>query len=750
MKQKNGKGLTRVFHAAAVLPTAVLGVGLGAAAPPAHAQGALEEVIVTAQRREESLQDVPISVAAFSQEALERSGVNATIGLPQLVPSVQLVRSGPSAMFFVRGVGNSSGGTGEEGTNAFYVDGVFLPDVKQTALKFNNIERIEVLKGPQGTLFGRNSSGGLVNVITHEPGEKVEAKLNLGVANYETYTSQAYLAGPLADTLSADIALTGTDQGEGWGKDQITADDVGSGWDWGLRSKWVWRPGDRTKITVAGEYAESSDDFTTAFRLAPGSLGIFGTLPPADPYDTNTPEDQFTDMESWGLTLTAEFDLDWATLTSITGARKNENHSGFDADTGPAQLGGRDLAYIEVEDSAQSLQEELRLASNSDGRLSWQTGLFFLSTEAELDPQTSTGFAFVSNPDPRAGGENSVFSTLDTTSYAAFGEVSYDLTASTILTAGVRYTHDKLEFEAEQVPIGANPRPPLFVDDSVTTEEPTYRLALQQDISEDLGFYASYNRGFKSGTYSMSSILVEPVEPQKIDAYEVGMKSQLLDNRLRLNLAAFRYEIDEYQVRSATGASPTAILLNAAEVEIDGLELEFEAAPVDNLRLFGAVTWLDAEFSDFPFAPFTYPRPAVCTPGGPAPGMSTGAPTGGLTTCIGSAKGNDTPLAPEYAGNLGATYTLAMGSAGEMEFSVLYTYNDGYYFEADNRLEQPDFSTVNASISYRPTPNWAVELWGRNLDDETYYVQKLALSSLGDNGIPAAPRTYGLNLKYTY
>lgn len=142
MSRKNDKNVNYVLRAAALLPSAVLGAGLLAPGPLAHAQGALEEVIVTAQRREESLQDVPISVAAFSREALARSGVNATIALPQLVPSVQLVRSGPSAMFFVRGVGNASGGTGEEGTNAFYVDGVFLPDVKQTALKFNNIERV--------------------------------------------------------------------------------------------------------------------------------------------------------------------------------------------------------------------------------------------------------------------------------------------------------------------------------------------------------------------------------------------------------------------------------------------------------------------------------------------------------------------------------------------------------------------------------------------------------------------------------
>jgi iron complex outermembrane receptor protein len=733
----------------AMLPVATLGLGVAAPFPLANAQSALEEVVVTAQRREENMQQVPIAVAAFSQQALESTGVNATIALPVLVPSVQLVRSGPSAMFYVRGVGNSSGGTGEEGTNAFYVDGVFLPDVKQSAFKFNNIERIEVLKGPQGTLFGRNSSGGLINVITHEPGREFMAKLSVGAANYDTYTGQAYVAGPLTDTLSADVALTLTDQRDGWGDNRTTGRDVGKGWDHGIRSKWVLLPNDSTKITVAGEYAKSSDDFTTAFRLAPGAVGMLGALALDDPFDTNTPDQQFTDQHSWGMTLTAEFDLRNMTLTSITATRENRNHSAFDADTGPLTLMGMDLGYIELEDSSQSFQQEFRLASNSDSALSWQTGLFLLHTKAELDPQMHTGFAFFANPDPVSGGEHRVFSTLTTNSYALFGELSYALTPRTTLTAGARYTRDELDFDGTQQPVGANPRPAFSVDNKITEGEPTYRIALRYDITDNANLYASYNRGFKSGTYSMSSILVPAVEPQTIDAFEVGVKSQLLDDRLRLNLAAFYYDISDYQARSASGTSPTAVLLNAAEVDIEGVEAEFELAATDNLRIFGSATWLDAEFAEFDYAPFSYPRPAVCTPGGAAPGVTTGAPTGGALTCIGSAAGNSTPLAPEFAANLGISYALHLQSVGVVDLSVVYSYNDGYYFEPDNRLEQPAFSVLNASATYRPTEQWALELWGRNLENETYFVAKQA-TSLADYGVPAAPRTYGVNVKYTY
>jgi len=197
----------------------------------------IDEIVVTAQRCEESVQDVPLSVEAFSQASLERNGIAGTKDLPVISPSMQLVTSGPAATFFVRGVGNTSSGTGEEGTNSFYVDGVFMPSLKQSAMKFNNIERVEVLKGPQGTLFGRNSSGGLVNIITKEPSGTFEAKVNLGIAKYDRNTAQYHVAGPLSDTLSADLALTSTKQSDGWGVDRVTGDEVNLGWDWGARTK---------------------------------------------------------------------------------------------------------------------------------------------------------------------------------------------------------------------------------------------------------------------------------------------------------------------------------------------------------------------------------------------------------------------------------------------------------------------------------------------------------------------------------
>lgn len=705
----------------------------------------LDEIVVTAQRREENLQTVPIAVTALTAEALSSGGIGGTTSLPQAVPSVQLTRSGPSGIFFVRGVGNTSGGTGEEGANAIYVDGVYLPDLGQTIFRFNNIERIEVVKGPQGTLFGRNASGGLINVITREPGHDVVVKGQVGIANYESYTGQLYAASPLTDSLSADIALTGTRQVDGWGRNLATGNKIGYGWHWGVRSKMVWRPNDRTKFMVSGEYGKSNDDFASIFHIAEGSVGIGGTQFPGD-YNTNTAAYQGVRQRIYGLNLTAEFDLGWATLTSITGFRGNATRSGLDPDG--AQL---PLARYAIHSETDSFQEEIRLASRDTDPLSWQMGLFFLRNEAALVNQQQRGTAFGG---AEAGSD--LTASMRTQSYAAFAEATYAVTPTTHMTAGLRYTRDDRTLRGQQTPVDLVPGTPLFIGqslalrtDALTYGKFTYRLAIRQDLTDDINVYASYNRGFKSGLWALQSPANPPVDPQFIDAYEIGLKTELFDRRLRLNLSAYHYDISDYQVRAAVapGAQPT--LLNAASVDVDGIEAEFEAAPADGLRLFGSATLMRSKFADFPFAPFTYPRPSVCTPAGPAAGQVSGMATGGNLSCLGSAKGNDTPLAPRFAANIGASYTADMGNGREVRLSALYSYNDGYYFEVDNRLRQEAFGIVNGSIEFRPSPRWGVELWARNLTDERYHVQKLG-SALGDLAVPAPPRAYGLNVKFDY
>ena len=748
----------RATMLAGVASTALLAPSAAYAQPIADEAGAsqvgtLEEIVVTAQRREEKLQDVPISVAAVSSQALENTGISATSSLPQIVPSVQMTRSGPSGLFFVRGVGTTNAAAGEEGANAVYADGVYLGDLGQTINNFNNIARVEVLKGPQGTLFGRNATGGLIHIITREPGQDFEAKGLVGYGNYGTVRSQVYVGGPVSDTVSADLALTGLDQRDGWGRNLTLGTKAHVQEFWGARSKVVVRPNDVFKLTLAGDYFANEDNLGLAWRLEDGVIGTGGVTGPGG-FDTTSNTPALTKQRFWGLSATAQAELGGATLTSISAMRRGRNHSAFDVDGGPLNL-----VAIDYVAKTRTYQQEFRLASNDTEPLGWQVGAFYLRSEASTD-QAQSGLAFA----PQSLRGLAILSDLTTDSYAVFGEATYAITPKTRVTAGVRYTADRRKFDGNQSPI--------FLTDAVgptasnraklSYNEVTYRLALRQDITDDVNVYASVNRGFKAGSFSLQSPLSPPVQPQFIMAYEVGLKSELLDRRLRLNLAAYHYDIDDYQVRSAAAANPGSnLLLNAATVKVDGFDLEFEAAPTREWRLFGGFTVLDSRYHKFggapvastPQAPIVYPNPATCPAellGTRNPGvLGAGPGTGGFTTCFGDVSGNRTPLAPKFSASLGSSYTADVGNEGQVRLSVLYSYNSGYVFEPDNLMKQGTFHLVNASVAYWPRETFGIELWVNNLTDEEYAVQKLTTGT-GTTTTLGAPRTYGVNFKYEF
>lgn len=769
---------------------ALCGVALASVAvatAPARAQDAESDydsgvgvIVVTAQHRQEDLQEVPIAVSAVTSQALENTGIDATRDLPQVIPSVQFTRSGPSGLFFVRGVGTTNAAAGEEGANAVYVDGVYMADLGQTINYFNNIERIEVLKGPQGTLFGRNATGGLIHVITREPGDEAVLDGEIGYGNYQTVSARAYMALPITDKLSADIAFAESHQGKGWGRNLVTGTKNKFQTYTGVRSKIVAKPTDTVKITLAGDYLHNRDN-PVGWRIADGTIGTGGCRGPgapaapvacpfpliADEHDTTADRPALTLQENYGGSLTVEADIGFATLTSISAYRHTSTKSDFDVDGGPLPL-----INIAFNSGNKSFQQEVRLASNDTEPLAWQVGAFYLNTKADNDSL----FFGAALRHPVLGQFNQeVKATLKSDSYAIFGEATYSITPTTKLTGGIRYTEDRRDFDASQfilplaggrLPGGTVTNPsgqPLTSPGVQMTKlkynKLTWRVALRQEFSDDISVYASANRGFKSGSYSLQNPLNDPYLPQTITAYEIGLKSELFDRRLRLNLAAFHYDIDDYQVRSAAAANPgSSLVLNAATVKVDGVELEFEAAPVDQLRLFGGITWLDSRYGTFGGpgqsfqAPIVYPTPATCPAnlrGTRNPGVVTGPWTGGYTTCFGDVSGNKVSNAPEWAASFGATYTVPVSETGEVRFTALYSYNDGYFFEPDNIARQDSYHLLNASIEYRPTENIGIELWGRNLTNTDYAAQKITTGT-GTVQTNAAPRTYGANLKFSF
>lgn len=735
---------------AAVLP-AEQALAQEAAGPPA--EGGLAEIVVTAQHRAENQQDVPISITAITADTLGSSGISATSDLSQVVPAVQMTRIGPSGLFFVRGVGTTNAAAGEEGANAFYVDGVYIPDLAGTVNNFNNIERVEVLKGPQGTLFGRNASGGLIHIITRDPSaDETIVTGKVGYANFETVSGQLYLSTPLTDNLAIDLAVMGQNQGKGWGRNLTRDVEIKKDDHWGARSKAVLRLGD-VKVSLGGDYYRSKDDTILAWRIDESNLGTGGTVPPTG-YDTTANFLSLTNIETWGTNLSVEADLGFATLNSISAIRGTRNATYFDVDGGPLPL--IEFDYVS---KTRSYQQELRLASATAGPLSWQLGLFYLHMKA-TNFQMQRGSAFAA----RARLGQDIDGQIVTDSYAAFGELTYALTPTTHVTGGLRYTRDEREFEGVEQPYSlagvplaliSYPRPGIdqFAP-TLNNGNLTYRIAVRQEVNDNVNVYASLNRGFKSGSYNLQSFANPPTKPQFITAYEAGLKSELFDRRLRLNVAIYHYDISDYQVRSRLDG--TTVLLNAAKVKVDGVDVDFEAAPVERLRVFGGMTFLRSKFDDFEAGLYYYPSPATCTvpkPGaagpGVVPGRTSGPVTGGLTECYGDTSGNHTPLAPKFTASLGATYTLPLQNDGQLQFTAQYSYNSGFYYETENRLRQDGYGILNGSIEYRINERWGVELWGRNLTDTRYFALRSS-SSTGAYASYAAPRTYGIDIKFDF
>lgn len=667
---------------------------------PAEAEaGMLDEIVVTAQRREENLRDVPIAINAITGNALQNIGVADTSTLVQAVPSLNFTRSGPSGIFVIRGVSTPNGAAGEEGSTAVYVDDVYMPDLASTINTFNNIQRIEVLNGPQGTLFGRNATGGLIRIITRDPGDSAELDGQIGYGNYGTYSGQLYAAAPLSDRVGINLAFTGQAQTNGFGYNQTLGRDVRTNNYWGLRSKLVAKAGDNLKITLGGEYFWTHD--TTATFLWPQTAtGIAASQDSLAGYDSGTR------IKVWGVNGKIELDLGSVALTSITAYRHLKNHSDFDVD-GNAP----DTLHLFYDNSTKAFQQEVRLASTSTEPLSWQLGVFYLHLVATVD-QYQLGAALGANT-------SHIVARGVTDSISVFGEATYALSPVLHLTGGLRWTS-----EQRKLPVGRTDTiPPVGPVTSLTNplsgatySNLTFRGALRYDVSDRANVYVSVNKGFKSGQFNLQSPHDAPVRPQTIMAYEVGAKADLLDRRLRVSLAGYHYNISDYQVRSAIGG--VSALRNAAQVRIDGVDVNLEAAVTDRLRLTAGASWLDARYAGF------------------------------LNSTTGNVSGNKTASAPHFNFTLGGSYALPLGGESELRLTANYVHKSSHVFEPNNVLLQPAYDVVNASIEYRLNEHAALEFYMRNIGDELYNVQMA--TTVGATNLAGAPRQYGANFKFHF
>jgi iron complex outermembrane recepter protein len=722
-------------------------------APQQPSGDMLMEVIVTAQRRSENLQNVPIALTALSADQLAQAGIQSTTDLGLVTPALTVVNQAGNLLPHIRGIGTTAFGAGFENPVAVYVDGVYLAASNASLLTLNNIAQVEVLKGPQGTLYGRNATGGLIQITTKDPQTAFSGDASLGYGNYQTSVLKAYVTGPIAgDKLTADLAVSATHQGDGYGTNLFNGKDVyQTDRDFAVRSKWWWTPADGTSVRFIADYEESAGSQYSTFKVAPGTQPQF--VPPVSAignWDLNMntqPRDAF---KGGGGSLRIDQEVGFANFSSVSAYRRSQQVLTFDGDGTPSNIESLDPV---TEDDRQ-LTQELQLTSTQGGPLQWVVGAFYMHGNAKDDPITAnfgTPFVYPFVPSPLPPfflvpplANTSVFGEERTSSWSVYGQSTLAITDADHLTLGLRYTSDHRTLLASETgglatgipgvpnipiyPLSPNPFVPApRIDESRTFTKPTWRFSFDHRFSAEVLGYVSYNRGFKSGGYNAGVPTDAPYNSEVLDAYETGLKTDLWDRRVRLNAAAYYYDYKNIQVGHFVQGNIG--YYNGAAAKIYGMDADLEANVTHELTLTAGASWIHDRYSSFPNAIFFTPNPA-----------------GGNIPSFASAKGNRLPLTPDATFSLSADYRYPLARGGQLGLNATYSYSDSYIFSPDNILRQPAFSMVNAAISWTTAGDrFIATLWGKNLSNEAV-ANAILESAIGSLAAYQPPRTYGVTL----
>ncbi|MGD9711031.1 MAG: TonB-dependent receptor [Thermomicrobiales bacterium] len=790
IRNKGATGSVRSnLYLAFVLCTMLTPISAYAQAPVSpQAEGAagkgeqLQEIVVTAQRREQNLQETPIAVSAFSGEALQASGVANVKELASVDASLNIPHAAGVYLPFLRGIGNSAGGNvGNESSIAAYIDDVYYSRLSSAYLALGSMERVEVLKGPQGTLFGRNSSGGAIQMFTKDPGRDAEMNAKIVYANYNTLSGQFYASGPISDTLAWNISFGAYDQRDGWGRSITTGGEAYTEKYATVRSKLIWEPTDTTRLKLVGFYAYSKGDIGITQDRHKGTYGssanwgAFGApFPPGYPspavvlpsladtpggfYNNRLNFQDYQREEGYGGSLRIDQEMDIADLVSITAFRNSKGVGHYDAD-----YSAQNFFYGDLNDIDRQITQEFQLKSKKGSSVDWILGAFYFHSKAGYNPVSVVGDLLDALIAP--GGSQNLYGMQKVDSYSLFGQATVPVSTSTNVTVGLRYTIDDVSGEGAttatvpgvgEFPIAAN------YSTSSKFKRLTWRGALDHKFTDDLMAYASVSRGFKAGTHNTFGLDSPAAAPETVDAYEIGLKSELFDRRVRINGALFWNDIKNPQVLTVIqkGLAVGIGLTNAKKARVKGVEIGIEAVAAEGLKLRGAATYLDAKYVSFVNAPF-YNQDGVTLVGPCTIDSATGtASVSNPATCAplpaNGANGNRMANVPKWRFSVGGNYT-ADTSAGKVVADVSLNYTGKFAWTPDNRISESSVTLVNASLNFTPSAmDWmTIGVWGKNLGDVQYYdVTQASTGPVGDIGgyisSAAAPRTYGVSVSFKY
>jgi len=706
-KNRHGRG---VVSGRLALTLACIGVGpvIAQTNQPTTAadQSGLEEVIVTAEKRESSEQKTPIAMTVFSSETLASNGVGDLQDLTALAPNVSFSRAGTSSIVTIRGV--SSRDTTEIGDPAVAVsvDGFYFQRAIGLADSTFDLERVEVLRGPQGTLYGRNATGGAINFITAKPTKDFEASTAVSYGNYNAVTSEGALNLPVSDRVQIRASFY-TRSHNGY-RDNAPARDGDDADAKAARLHLMVEPTDTLTALLTAEFAKLGGIgpavYGTPLQFDSNGIVIHARSPlPADPteWPLGNPTG-YMDSTSKTLRWKLDYDAGIANITYRGGFRRLDFHGLTDLD------GVADEAYyFQANEQPRTWNHELRASSNSDQRLTWQVGVFYFQETNNL----LTYFQNFQVPQPPANLYIFSYPNINATSKAGFGQTSFTLMDTVKVEAGVRYTKDyKRRIGFLNYGSGI-----LDEDASAESSKTTYHGGIDWQATPRSLLYAKVDTGYKAGGFTDTA----PYAPESITAYEVGSKSRFFGNTLQLNTSVYFYDYTNQQISQFINGQTT--IDNAGKSQIYGVELEGTYLLTEADRLDGYIGYLHAEFKDFLLA--------------------SGSSNIQLA-------GNSPPQAPRASLNFGYQHRFTLANGAGLTARVQTHFETSSYLTVNNYPDdrQGSYSRSDAMLTYAPADNkWSLEAYGKNLEN------KAAIIAAQENGLWgtynyqfADPRTYGL------
>ncbi|PLW84176.1 hypothetical protein CWI75_02170 [Kineobactrum sediminis] len=750
----------------------------------ASAQQQLEEVVVTAERRAQSIQDVPLSVAALAGSDIEVGKISSLNDIAFRTPGLTFNQFGiGEPRIYIRGIGNSSDSAASDPAVGVFLDEVYIGRTGGVGFDMFDLERVEILRGPQGTLYGKNTNGGAINIVTSRPSQETEAKVRVSLGTDRLRHFQGLLTGGITDNIAGKLVYSYRER-DGFGQNVITEDQIATSGNLGsspiigesvgaagageelddaqnvsFRAQLMFDLGERADLLLSGDY--SRDETNGPCRHIQNVDNAIAGLAPfwrigmsesymADDRNCATQFDTDQEREIHGLMARLEYDMGWSMLTSITAWRASE-YTWVDDLTG-VPLNDLDApsppgvplppGFFTVpgnvingaDEDASQFSQEFRVAGNTD-TLNWLGGLFFMEEDVERAEEFYTQYSTpLQGLGLAAVGDVLFEQDNTTTSYAVYGQVDWDFTEQMTLTYGVRWAEDEKEITQDaQDLLGTTPSgvplilpsfpAPVSAEDSWS--EVTHKLSLTWRPTDDLMLYATYSEGFKSGAFqsqtNLPSVATESVDPEVVENREVGMKSAWLDNRLQLNFSYYDMDYEDLQVFELNNRF-LLVLLNA-QAESRGFEASIDVMPLENLTVNASYNWSEATFDEF-------------------------INSNGLDL-----SGNDLPFAPDQSLTVTANYRVALNNGGTVDVGGSYSWKDDYFSGPQNREveRQESVAMVDANVSWTSADgSLSVDVWGKNLNDELQISNRIVDPTGVTSEFYMPPRTAGVTLTKSF